>query len=277
MNKYLALLICFAMISQTITSTKNKCSSACQKAKINNCYRPTKCSIDKYLMNPDFFTLYVKDDVKYSKYTLSDYQDELIEIKEENTTPWGTFISSLQHYKEFSTEIEQINQSRETEIISEFGPAFRKYRSENYSSNKERHETYETFEGSDYSMTVRQSPVQIFASGLAKDIGLCAKYFEENFEDKMRDLALYPNQCVAQCLVNYQVLYAIWAKIAKVLAKLIHKNLKGVTNCSKRKSLLSRWLRDACKPYKPAMYRIFRNYLDFIFMKRICDNKWYPF
>lgn len=276
MTKYITILLCFALISHSITST-GKCSLACQKAKKYNCYEPARCSIDRYLLNPDFFTLYVKNDVKYSKYTFSDYQDELIEIKEENTTPWGTFISSLQHYKESSVDIEQIQQSKEIEIISEFGPAFRRYRTENYSSNRETSETYETFEGSDYSMSVVRDPLAVVGVDLTSDIGVCARYFKENFNDKMRDLALYPYQCTAQCLVNYQVLYSVWSKIAKVLAKLIHKKLKGVTNCRKRQSLLKRWLRDACRPYSPAMYRIFKNYLDFIFIKRVCDREWYAY
>ena len=267
----LALLMTFSVASAT-----KKCSEACQLAKKNNCYNPDKCALDRYLLNTDIFTVYLKKDIKFFRYKLSEYETELKEVEEKNVTPWGTFISSLRHYKEHSRDIEEISQKKEIELISEFGPGIKKYRNENYHKYKEVEEFYEEFEGSDYSMTVTKSPLQALGIDLSKNVGLCANYFEDNFNDRMRDIALYPGNCNAQCLVNYQVMYAIWAKIAKLLAKYIHKKLSKVSNCRKRKRALKRWLYNQCKPYAPNVYRLVKDYVDYLWKDRVCDMNWFP-
>jgi hypothetical protein len=276
MIKYLTLLICIVLVSQTVNSTKKKktCSPSCQLAKKYNCYRAVTCPIQQYLLNSDYFTLFVKDDIKKTIYRLSDYEDELIEVKETKVGPLGTFISSLIHYKENSTEIEQIEQSRVTEITNGLE---RRIREENYSANRERHESFESFEGSDYSISLRSSPVNILSGKLSSDIGICATYFEDNFNDEMRDVALYPTQCGTQCLVNYQVVYGVWNKIVKFLTKMILQHFGTIKSCFRRKSLLSTWFRDACQPYDFGMRRLLRNYLQFIFLDKLCDPEWFDF
>lgn len=275
MKTFFTLSLALVMLNGIVSAT-GTCGTSCQLAKKNNCYEPKRCSLDRYLLNPDYFTVFVKNDIFFERYTLSEFNTELKEMEEEYTTPWGTFISSLSHYKENSLEIEEVNQSKEIEIISEFGPAFRKYRTENYSSYSEREETYERFEGSDYSHSITRDPLQVLGIDLTSSVGLCASYFLDNFDDRTRDLALYPSNCHAQCMINYQVNYAIWGKVVKYLLKKIQENLSRVSNCSRRKLYLLRWLRDACRPYPPGVYRLFRDYLNFIWLERICDPDWFP-
>lgn len=267
----LALIMTFSAASAT-----QKCTEACQAAKKYNCYNPDKCDLDNYLANADLFMVYNKKDIQFSRYKFRDFQTELKELKDKTVGPAVSLEYNLRHYKESLHEIEEINQKKEIELISEFGPAFKRYRTENYHKYSEVEELYEEFEGSEYSMSVTKSPLDVLGVDLTKNVGLCASYFEENFDDRMRDLALYPTKCDAQCLVNFQVMYAVWAKIAKQLAQYIHKTLNQISNCNKRQRALKRWLYDICKPYTPSMYRLVKDYVDFLWKDRVCDMNWFP-
>lgn len=273
------IIIIVLYFSEKITS--NDCSGACKMSK-QNCYRPSDCSIIHYLMNPDFLVIYMKNDVKYLNYSLREVQSELREVEEEYKFEWGTMRTSLRHLKERRNYVNKIHQSTNQEIRTKFGTLVKIFRSRNITIRTEIIiETEEEIQITNYGKNVEENPLKELEFDLTYDINALADFFKQYANDTVRDAIIYPSQCEDQCVVNYQVLYSIWGRVAKRLSLLLRAKFRKFkkykpkkSKCLTNKKRIQKWFESLMRPYPRQIYLILKGYLQFLVLDKMCDSNW---
>jgi hypothetical protein len=266
-------------ISHKISS--NDCSGTCQMSK-KNCYRPSDCPIIHYLVNPDFFVMYIKNDVKYLNYSLKDVQRELREVQDVHKSEWGYMKSSLRHLKERRNYVNQIKQSTNQEIRTRFGTLVKIFRSTNITIRTEIIiETKEEIQISNYGQDVQPNPLNELEFDLTYDVNALADFLKQHQNDTVRDALIYPDNCEGQCLINYQVIFSIWGRVAKRLSLLLKAKFRTFKRykpkkdrCLINKKRIQKWFESLLRPYPRQIYLILKDYLQFLVLDKLCDSNW---
>lgn len=270
--------IIFSLFLDSLKTDK-PCLDSCQKS-LENCYDPKDCSVEQYLLNPDYFVMLTKRDVSFSKYKLSEVERELYDVKEQSSSEWENLVYSLNHLKERREFVEGVSYATNEQLIDEFGNSINVFRYENITIRTEIIvESKEEILISNYGHTPDNNPIRDLEFDLTDDVSVLSDYLKKNRNDKMRDSIIYPSGCGAQCLVNYQSLYAIWHRVVKRLSVLIKQvfksNLKRrPRSCRRKRKRIKRWFDNLMRPYPSYVYRSLLEYLRFILLSKVCDGNW---
>lgn len=261
------LILIFSNLFQLISTQEDFCESwVCIKSK-NICYGKT-CGFEKYVMNPDSFTFFMKIPVKDLDFKTNTFRTEIDYFKKYGK---GNYEYFIQQMNQIAHSRERLNLLKETDYYTLddiLKIAYVNFKSDNVQQEYiNLYNKRKTILNLDFDS--RSMYYNLLEDKIISDIENLNQFLSENHDDDVRGIMLYPLECDSTCIFNYSVLMSIWYLAMKQLYKVFLNEMINF-DCDYQEFNLKRAFLQFIIKYPNEIQNELLNYYDYIMNPGIC-------